>query len=124
MPIPILKQADTLIACLLEGTSDHDLAQLRDDLTVRVGTFHSAGVIIDVSAVDVLDSFAARTLRDIAEAARLRGAETVMVGIQSELAYAMIRLGLSLTGIKTAHDLEDGLDLIARRLKARRPHGH
>src|ERR1700678_3802300 len=99
MPIPILKQADTLIACLLEGTSDHDLAQLRDDLTVRVGTFHSAGVIIDVSGVDVLDSFGARTLRDIAEAARLRGAETVMVGIQSELAYAMIRLGLSLTGI-------------------------
>lgn len=120
MSIPILKQADTLIACVHEGTSDQDLARLRADLAIRVGEFRSSGVIIDVSAVDVLDSFAARMLRDIAAAARLRGAETLIVGIQSELAFAMIRLGLSLNGIGTAHDLEDGLELIARRNKARR----
>ena len=81
MSIPILKQADTLIACVHEGTSDQDLARLRADLAIRVGEFRSSGVIIDVSAVDVLDSFAARMLRDIAAAARLRGAETLIVGI-------------------------------------------
>jgi rsbT antagonist protein RsbS len=115
MPVPILKQADTLIACVQEAMSDNDLSKLKDDLTNRIGLFHSSGVIIDVSAVDVLDSFAARTLRDIAESSRLRGAETVIVGIHPDVAVAMVRLGLKLDGIASAHDLEDGLDAIARR---------
>jgi rsbT antagonist protein RsbS len=115
VPVPILKQADILIACVQDAMSDRDLSQLRDDLTNRVGIFHSAGVVIDVSALDVLDSFAVRTLRDIGESSRLRGAETVIVGIQPDVASTMVRLGLTLDGISTAHDLEDGLDLIARR---------
>jgi rsbT antagonist protein RsbS len=115
VPVPILKQAGTLIAFVQEAMSDRDLLQLRDDLTSRIGTFRSSGVVIDVSAVDVLDSFAARTLRDIAESSRLRGAETIIVGVQPNVAIAMVLLGLTLADIATAHDLEDGLDLIARR---------
>ena len=66
MPVPILKQGDILIASVQEAMSDSDLALLRDDLTSRIGEFHSLGVMIDVSTVDVLDSFATRTLLDIA----------------------------------------------------------
>ena len=66
-------------------------------------------VVIDVTALDVLDSFATRTLRGIAYTARLRGAETVIVGIQPDVAFAMVQLGLGLDGVATALDLEDGL---------------
>jgi rsbT antagonist protein RsbS len=114
--VPILKLAGILIACVQDAMSDRDLSRLRDDLANRIGMFHSSGVVIDVSTLDVLDSFATRTLRDIAESSRLRGAETVIVGIQPDVASAMVQLGLSLDGIATAHDLEDGLDLIARRV--------
>ena len=106
MPVPILKQGDILIASVQEAMSDSDLALLRDDLTSRIGEFHSLGVMIDVSTVDVLDSFATRTLLDIAENSRLRGAKMVIVGIQPPVAIAMVKLGLILDGIPTAHDLE------------------
>jgi rsbT antagonist protein RsbS len=116
VPVPILKQGDTLIASVQEAMSDSDLSQLRVDLTTRIGEFHSSGVLIDVSTVDMLDSFAARTLRDIAETARLRGAKMVVVGIQPAVAVAMVRLGLTMDEIATAHDLEDGIDLVGRRV--------
>jgi rsbT antagonist protein RsbS len=118
--VPILKQADILIACVQEAMSDDDLSRLRDDLTERIGLYHSAGVVIDVSALDVVDSFAALTLRDIAKSSKLRGAETVIAGIQPEVADAMVQLGLSLDGILTAHDLDDGMELIAQRVARRR----
>jgi rsbT antagonist protein RsbS len=95
--------------------TDMDLVQLRDDLTERVGRFHSAVVVIDVSALDVLDSFAARTLLGIAQTTKLRGAETVVVGIQPEVAFAMVELGLTLDGVSTALDLEEALDRFAVR---------
>jgi rsbT antagonist protein RsbS len=66
-------------------------------------------VIIDVTALDVLDSFATRTLRSIAHTARLRGAQTVVVGIQPDVAYGMVQLGLTLEDVETALDLEEGL---------------
>jgi rsbT antagonist protein RsbS len=75
-----------------------------------VGRYRSRGVVIDVTALDVLDSFATRTLRDIAYTARLRGATAVVVGIQPEVAFAMVQLGLSLDGVLTALDLEEGLE--------------
>ena len=78
-----------------------------------MGRLRSRGVVIDVTALDVLDSFATRTLRGIAYAARLRGATTVVVGIQPEVALAMVQLGLSLDGVLTGLDLEEGLELIA-----------
>src|SRR5438270_928678 len=81
MQVPILKQGDYLIASIQAALTDADLRQLRDDLVQRVGAVRSRGVIIDVTALDVLDSFACRTLRGVAHMTRLRGAETVIVGI-------------------------------------------
>src|ERR1041385_230190 len=109
MPVPILKQGDVLIASIQVALSDLDLAELRDALAEQVGRFRSRAVIIDVAALDVPDSFATRTLRGIAHTTRLRGAMTVVVGIQPDVAFAMVQLGLALDGVVTALDLEDGL---------------
>ena len=76
MAVPILKQGDYLIASIQAALSDNDILELQDDLVERVGRFRSRGIIVDVTALDVMDSFAVRTLRDIAHMARLRGAET------------------------------------------------
>ena len=107
--VPILKQGDVLIASIQSALSDQDLIQLRDDFADKIGRLRTRGVVIDVTALDVLDSFATRTLRGIAYIAKLRGAQTVVVGIQPEVAFAMVQLGLSLDGIATALDLEEGL---------------
>lgn len=109
MAVPILKQGDVLIASIQAGFSDRDLAELCDELTNQVGRFRSRGVIIDVMAREVLDSFATSILRSIAYATRLRGANTVVVGIQPEVAFAMVQFGLTLEGVGTALDLEEGL---------------
>ena len=84
-----------------------------------MGRFRSNGVIIDVTALDVLDSFATRTLRGLAATTRLRGAETVMAGIQPEVAMALVELGLTLDGVTTALDLEEGLDVLGHMVEAR-----
>jgi rsbT antagonist protein RsbS len=120
--VPILKQGGVLIASIQAALSDKDLVQLRDEVADQVGRFRSRGVIIDVMALDVLDSFATRTLRSIAYTARLRGAHTVVVGIQPDVAFAMVQLGLTLEGVATALDLEEGLadiDAIAARSRRR-----
>src|SRR5882724_4313398 len=109
MAVPILKQSKYLIATIQSVLTDADLVQLRDALVDRVGKFRSRGVIVDVTSLDVLDSFASRTLRDLAYMIRLRGAETVIVGIQPEVAFAMVQLGLTLEDVATALDLEEGL---------------
>src|SRR5437588_11116681 len=98
MHVPILKQGDYLIATIQSVLSDADLLQLRDDLADRVGQFRSRGVIIDATVLDVIDSFATRTLRGIAHMLKLRGAETVIAGIQQEVALAMVQLGLTMLG--------------------------
>lgn len=115
MPVPVLRQGDVLIASIQAALADRDLVQLRDDLASQVGRFRARGVIVDVTALDVLDSFAARTLRGIAHTTRLRGANTVVVGIQPDVAFAMVQLGLTLVGVDTALDLEEGLLLLRRR---------
>ncbi len=112
MAVPILKQGDYLIASIQDVPTDKDLLQLQNDLVERVGRFRSRGVIIDVSLMDVMDSFATRTLRNVANMVRLRGARTVIVGIQPEVAFAMVQLGLRLDEVATALDLEEGLDLL------------
>ena len=103
-----------LIASIQAALSDRDLVQLQDDFAEQVGRHRSRGVIIDVTALDVLDSFATRTLRSIAYTAKLRGANAVVVGIQPDVAFAMVQLGLTLDGVATALDLEEGLADIAR----------
>jgi rsbT antagonist protein RsbS len=115
MRVPILKQGTYLIASVQAALTDADLVQLRDELAAMVGKFRSSGVIVDVSAMDVIDSFAARTLRGMAHIVRLRGAETVIVGIQPEVAFAMVQLGMRLEGVATGLDLEDGLTFLNRK---------
>jgi rsbT antagonist protein RsbS len=122
MHVPVLKQGDYLIASVQSVLSDADLVQLRDDLADRVGQFRSRGVIIDVTVLDVIDSFATRTLRAVAHMLKLRGAETVIVGIQPDVAFAMVQLGLTLEGVGTALDLEEGLAYLDRL--ARKPVKH
>ena len=109
MDVPILKQSHYLIASIQSALSDEDLLRLRDDLADLVGRHRALGVIIDVTALDVLDSFATRTLRAIAYMTKLRGAETVIVGIQPDVAFAMVQLGMKFEDVHTALDLEEGL---------------
>jgi len=90
---------------------------LQSALVEKVGKFRSRGVIVDVTALDVLDSFASRTLRDIAHIIRLRGAETVIVGVQPEVAFAMVQLGITLEKVSTALDLEEGLAYLDQKLQ-------
>src|SRR6184192_4878590 len=115
--VPILKQGGYLIASVQSVLSDADLLQLRDDLADRVGQFRSRGVIIDVTVLDVIDSFATRTLRGVAHMLKLRGAETVIAGIQPDVAFAMVQLGLTLEGVGTALDLEEGLAFLNAKTK-------
>jgi rsbT antagonist protein RsbS len=107
-----MKQGDVLIASMQEALTDHALLELRDRLSEQVGRFRARAVIIDVGALDVVDSFATRTIRGIAYTAKLRGARTVVVGIQPQVAFAMVQLGLTLDGVATALDLEEGLALL------------
>lgn len=117
MLVPILKQGDYLIASVQSELSDADLLKLRDDLVRKVSECRSRGVIVDVTVLDVMDSFATRTLRSIAHMIMLRGAETVIVGIQPEVAFSMVQLGLNLEGVDTALDLEEGLALLDGKIK-------
>jgi len=109
MAVPILKQGGYLIASIQSALTDSDMMGLQDDLMEQVGRFRSRGIIVDVTALDVMDSFASRSLRNIAHMTRLRGAETVLVGIQPEVAFAMVQLGINLEDVSTALDLEEGL---------------
>jgi len=118
VPVPILKQGEVLIASIQGALSDQDLVRVRDDVADQIGRFRSRGVIIDVTALDVLDSFATRTLRTIAYTARLRGAQAIVVGIQPDVALSMVQLGLSLDGVTTALDLEEGLAELDRLMKS------
>ena len=114
MAVPILKQGSFLIASIQSALTDSEVLKLRDDLADRVGNFRSRGIVIDVTAVDVIDSFVARSLQTIASTAKLRGAETVLVGIQPDVAVAMVQFELSLDPLLTALDLEEGIAALRR----------
>ncbi len=119
MDVPILKQGDYLVAPIQSALTDEGLQQLRDSLVESVGRLRSCGVIVDVTELDVMDSFATRTLRDMVQMIRLRGAETVIVGIQPDVAFSMVQLGITLDDVTTCLDLEEGIAY----LDARRPGG-
>jgi rsbT antagonist protein RsbS len=112
MKVPILKQGDTLIASIQSDPTDADLNQMQHELSVKVGELRARGVILDVSLLDVIDSFAARTLGTVAAALKLRGAATVLVGIQPDVAFSMVQLGVTLANVHTALDLDEGLELL------------
>ena len=115
MLVSILRQGDYLIASIHEALDDGELLRFQEELLAQVDRFRSRGVIIDVAALDVLDSFASRTLRNLADVTRLRGAETVIVGIRPEVAFAMVRLGMKLGDVHAALDLEEGLAYLQNR---------
>ena len=108
MFVSILRQGDFLIASIHAALNDAELMEFQADLIAQIGSCRAHGVIIDVAALDVLDSFASKSLRDLATMARLRGAETVIVGIQPDVAFAIVQLGMELD-VRTALDLEEGL---------------
>jgi rsbT antagonist protein RsbS len=122
MLVSILRQGDCLIASIHEALNDGEMVQFQNDLVKQIGTHRARGVIIDVAALDVLDSFGSRTLQRIARMARLRGAETVIVGIQASVALAMARLGMHLDDVHTALDLEEGMQRLARLLPSNGRH--
>jgi rsbT antagonist protein RsbS len=121
MPVPILKQGTILIATVQAALTDSDTQRLRYDLMEHVSRFRAHGIIVDLTAIDVMDSYAARSLRTIAHMTRLRGADTVIVGLQPEVAFAMVQLGLAFDGMHTALDLEEGLALLNRQLDRKKP---
>src|SRR5919107_214860 len=121
MAVPILKQGDYLIATIQSAMTDSEALRLRDDLMRQIGVFRSRGIIVDITSLDVMDSFAARSLRTIAHMTLLRGADTVVVGMQPEVAFAMVQLGLVFDDMYTALDLEEGLALLNRHLEPRKP---
>ena len=111
--VSILRQGDNLIASIHTALDDSEMVRFQRNLIEQIGQHRSRGVIIDVAALDVLDSFGSLTLRSIAEMARLRGAETVIVGIQPDVAYSMVELGLGTGSVHAALDLEEGLEYLS-----------
>lgn len=108
MFVSILRQGDFLIASIHTALDDAELLRFQEDLVDQIGTRRAQGIIIDVAALDVLDSFGSSSLRDLARMARLRGAATVIVGIQPDVAFAIVKLGMDLD-VHSALDLEEGL---------------
>jgi rsbT antagonist protein RsbS len=123
MPVPILKQGQILIATVQNALSDSDTELFRDRLMQRVTEYRAQGIVVDVTAIDVLDSFAARSLQTVARMTSLRGAHTVIVGLQPEVAFSMVQLGIIFEDMDTALDLEEGLALLNRRLASRKSIG-
>ena len=113
MSVAILRQDDVLIASVQSDLSDTQVLALRDELAEQVGRHRAHGIVVDVTALDVIDSFVARSLRSIAVTARLRGADTVVVGIQPDVAIAMVQFDLNLQPLQTALDLDEALTLLA-----------
>lgn len=116
MTIPILKQGPYLIASMQSEVGDADLIRLREDLARQVGDVRARGLVVDVTTIDVMDSFTIRTLLEVVQIGKLRGVDAVIVGIQPEVAFAMVQLGLRLDGVATALDLEEGLALLQRQM--------
>ena len=121
MAVAILREGDLLIASIESDLSDSEVVTLRDDLTRMVGDHRVRGIIIDVAALDVIDSFVARALRAIVLTARLRGAETVIIGIQPDVAIAMVQFRLNLEPLRAALDLDAAKAIILRRTQGDAP---
>ncbi len=124
MPVPILAQAPYLIASVQDALTDADLIGLQDSLLYEAQRRRCHGVVVDVTALDVMDSFSTQTLRSLAAMLRLRGVETVIVGIQPSVAMAMVQLGLTMLDVRTALDLEEGLACLRAIPQGRAGRGH
>ncbi len=114
MSVAVLKQGDYLIASIQSDLSDSEVNELRYRLTELIGKFRSRGLVIDVAALDVIDSFVTRALRAIILAARMRGAHAVIVGISPDVAIAMVQFRLNLEPLRVALDLDEATALLDR----------
>lgn len=124
MSFAILRQGDYLIASIQSDLTDSQVLALRDDLSERVGIHRARGIVVDVAALDVIDSFVARSLRSIAVTARLRGASTVIVGIRPDVAIAMVQFDLNLEPLRARLDLDEALSLLDRLTCGSAEDGH
>jgi rsbT antagonist protein RsbS len=110
--IPILKMGEFLLVTIQVDMHDRLVTTLQDDLTSLISTSGATGVLIDISSLDMVDSFIGRMIGNIAGMARILDAETVVVGMQPAVAITLVELGLSLEGVRTALDVEKGMDLL------------
>lgn len=116
--LPILEIGDALLVSIQVDLDDHTALQLEDDLATRVVDSGAHGVLIDISGLEIVDSFIGRMLASIASITRVLDADTVVVGMRPAVAITMVELGLSLGGVHTALDVEKGLALLARNRQA------
>ena len=114
--IPILKLGNSLLVSIQVDMHDRLAVALQDDLTSKISTTRARGVLIDISALDVVDSFIGRMLGNIAAMAQVLDARTVVVGMRPAVAITLVELGLDLPGVQTALDVEKGMALIQRAL--------
>jgi rsbT antagonist protein RsbS len=114
--IPILKMGEYLLVTIQVDMHDRLAMTLQDDLTARIVTARAKGVLIDISALEIVDSFIGRMLGDIAAMSRVLDAETVVVGMRPAVAITLVELGLSLPGVRTALNVERGMELLRRRI--------
>lgn len=123
MSVLISRQGDYLIASIVSDLSDSEVVALRAELVDRVADLRARGIIVDVGGLDVIDSFVARSLRSIALTVRLRGAETIVVGIQPDVAIAMVQFDLDLEPIHAALDLDEAFLLLEHWIEGNREDG-
>ena len=117
--IPILKMGEYLLVTIQVDMHDRLAMTLQDDLTSRIVSARARGVLIDISALEMVDSFIGRMLGDIAAMSRVLDAETVVVGMRPAVAITLVELGLSLKGVQTALNIERGMDLLRRNIAAK-----
>jgi rsbT antagonist protein RsbS len=118
--IPILKMGEYLLVTIQVDMHDRLAMTLQDDLTAKIVSSRAKGVLIDISALEMVDSFIGRMLGDTAAMSRILDAETVVVGMRPAVAITLVELGLSLSGVRTALNVERGMDLLRARIKERR----
>jgi rsbT antagonist protein RsbS len=116
--IPILKMGEFLLVTIQVDMHDRLAIQLQDDLTDRIATTGARGVLIDISALEMVDSFIGRMIANIAAMARILDAHTVVTGMQPAVAITLVELGLTLTGVRTALNVERGMTLLRALLDA------
>jgi len=117
--IPILKLRDLLLVTIQVDMHDQLALHLQDDLTTRIASERSHGVLIDISSLDMVDSFIGRMIANIAGMARVLDAETVVVGMQPSVAITLVELGLPLQGVHTALNVEKGMALLEKHVRQR-----
>jgi rsbT antagonist protein RsbS len=117
--IPILKMGDCLLVSIQVDMHDRLAMALRDDLTERITTQRARGVLVDISGLDVVDSFIGRMLNDLAAMSKVLDAVTVVVGMRPAVAITLVELGLSMAGVRTALNVEKGIELIRRLVDGR-----